>query len=66
MTAEGKITPVPGTEESFQKYLQLKPDGPFAASAKSMIESMGAKVETTFRNPNAPAPKKGAPAPKKK
>ena len=66
VTAEGKITPVPGTEESFQKYLQLKPDGPFAASAKSMIESMGAKVETTFRNPNAPAPKKGAPAPKKK
>jgi hypothetical protein len=24
-----------------------------------MIESMGAKVETTFTNPNAPAPKKG-------
>lgn len=59
VAADGKITPVPGTEDAFQKYLQLKPDGPFAASAKSMIESMGAKVETTFTNPNAPAPKKG-------
>ena len=59
MAADGKITPVPGTEEAFQKYMQLKPDGPFAASAKSMIESMGSKVETTFTNPSAPAPKKG-------
>lgn len=59
VAADGKITPVPGTEEAFQKYLALKPDGPFADSAKSMIESMGSKVETTFRNPNAPAPKKG-------
>ncbi len=59
VAADGKITPVPGTEEAFQKYISLKPDGPFADSAKSMIESMGSKVETTFRNPNAPAPKKG-------
>jgi tetratricopeptide (TPR) repeat protein len=59
VAADGKITPPPGTAEAFQKYLTLKPDGPFAASAKSMIESLGAKVETTFTNPNAPAPKKG-------
>ena len=33
----GKVTAVPGTIEAFQKYLDLKPDGPFADSAKGMI-----------------------------
>jgi hypothetical protein len=41
-----------------QKYLELKPDGPFAASAKELIAGLGGTVSTTFQNPNAPAGKK--------
>jgi tetratricopeptide (TPR) repeat protein len=50
-TADGKITPPPGTAEEFQKYLQLKPDGPFADSAKSMLATLGQAVETQFSKP---------------
>ena len=52
--ASGKVTAVPGTIEAFQKYLDLKPDGPFAESAKGMITMLGGTVSTTFLNPNAP------------
>jgi len=65
VTPDGKITPVPGTKESFQKYLELKPDGPFAQSAKDMLTSMDAQINTEYKNPSAPATKKG-PATKKK
>jgi len=51
--ADGKVTPVPGTIEAFQKYLQLKPDGPFAASAKSMLQTLGGSLDTSYQNPNA-------------
>ena len=56
--ADGKVTPVEGTAEAFQKYLQLAPNGQFADSAKGMLTSMDAKVDTAYKNPNAPAPKK--------
>ena len=62
--ADGKVTPPAGTMEAFQKYLQLKPDGPYAESAKGMLESMGTQISTEYKNPSAPA-KKG-PATKKK
>lgn len=48
-TPDGKVTPVAGTAEAFQKYLQLKPDGPFADSAKQMLATLGATVDTTFK-----------------
>jgi tetratricopeptide (TPR) repeat protein len=51
--ADGKITPVPGTREAFEKYLQLKPDGPFAQSAKAMIDSMSTTLDTSYQNPAA-------------
>ena len=53
--AAGKIIPAPGTLESLQKYLELKPDGPFAQSAKELIAGLGGSVNTTYVNPNAPA-----------
>jgi tetratricopeptide (TPR) repeat protein len=53
--ATGKIVAAPGTIEALQKYLELKPDGPFAPSAKELIAQLGASVSTTFTNPNAPA-----------
>ena len=51
--ATGKVTPVDGTVESFQKYLDLQPDGPFAESAKGMIQTIGGTVATTYQNPDA-------------
>jgi tetratricopeptide (TPR) repeat protein len=56
--ADGKVTPVEGTAEAFQKYLELAPTGQFADPAKAMLESINAKVDTAYKNPNAPAPKK--------
>jgi tetratricopeptide (TPR) repeat protein len=44
----GKITPPDGTADEFQKYLQLKPDGPFSQSAKEMLASLGETVQTQF------------------
>jgi hypothetical protein len=57
--ADGKVTPVPGTADAFQKYLQLKPDGSFADSAKSMLASLGSTIDTSYKNPAAVPPKKG-------
>jgi hypothetical protein len=45
---DGKFVAVPGTAESFQKYLELKPDGPMAQPAKDMLASIGASVETSY------------------
>jgi tetratricopeptide (TPR) repeat protein len=53
--ASGKIIAAPGTVEALQKYLELKPDGNFAPSAKELIAQLGGTVSTTFTNPNAPA-----------
>jgi tetratricopeptide (TPR) repeat protein len=44
----GKVVPAPGTVDAFNKYLQLAPDGPNAATAQQILESMGEKVQTTF------------------
>lgn len=52
-TADGKVIPPPGTKEAFQKYIDLKPDGPFADSAKGMISTLEGTVQTTFENPDA-------------
>jgi Tfp pilus assembly protein PilF len=57
-TAEGKIVPPPGTREAFEKYLAIEPNGPFAESAKGMIASMDATVETQYQNPTAKKSKK--------
>lgn len=47
--ASGKITPPEGTAEQFQKYLELKPDGPFAQSSKDMLAQLGQKVSTDYK-----------------
>jgi len=54
--ASGKIIAPPGTAEAFQKYLDLKPDGPYAQPSKDMMTSLGATVSTSFSTkPAAPA-----------
>ncbi len=47
--ASGKTTPAPGTNEAFQKYLELAPTGPNAENAKGMIATLGGKVETQIK-----------------
>jgi tetratricopeptide (TPR) repeat protein len=61
-TATGKVTPVPGTVEAFQKYLELAPTGQWAQASKDMLSSLGSTLETNFNDPNA----KKAPPKKKK
>jgi len=56
---DGKYSPAPGTVEAFQKYLELKPDGANAQTAKETITMLGSSVETSFGT------KKAAPAKKK-
>jgi tetratricopeptide (TPR) repeat protein len=53
MGADGKVTPVPGTVEAFQKYLELAPTGGYAESSKEMLATLGSTVDTKFQNPNA-------------
>ena len=55
---DGKFVAVPGTAEAFQKYLELKPDGPNADAAKQMLASIGASVQTTFGKGKASPSKK--------
>jgi tetratricopeptide (TPR) repeat protein len=52
----GKTVAPPGTAEAFQKYLDLAPNGPNADTAKAMMASMGATVQTNFKA--APAQQK--------
>ncbi|HYW43941.1 MAG TPA: carboxypeptidase regulatory-like domain-containing protein [Bryobacteraceae bacterium] len=56
--ADGKVTPVSGTVEAFQKYLQLAPGGPNAQAATDMLKTLGSSVETQFSNPNQGKKKK--------
>ncbi|MCU1257168.1 MAG: repeat-containing protein [Bryobacterales bacterium] len=54
----GKVTPVDGTAQAFQTYLQVQPNGPFAESAKGMLDTIGGTVSTTYKNPDAETPAK--------
>ncbi len=51
----GKVQPVPGTVEAFQKYLQLAPTGPNADAAKGLLDTMTGAVTTQIGS----APDKG-------
>lgn len=62
-TADGKVIPPPGMKEALDKYLQLKPDGPYAEGAKGLLAMLGASLETKYVNPDAAKSKS---APKKK
>lgn len=52
--ASGKVNPVPGTVEAFQKYLELAPSGQWAGPAKDMLASLGSSVDLKYSDPNAP------------
>jgi tetratricopeptide (TPR) repeat protein len=44
----GKMVAPDGTSEALNKYLELKPDGPYAQGAKDLLGSIGAAVQTSF------------------
>ena len=48
MDSNSKVIAPPGTAEAFQKYLELQPNGPHAADAKSMLALVGSTLETTY------------------
>ena len=58
IAADGKITPVDGTVEAFQKYLELAPNGQWAQPSKDMLTTLGSSISTSYQNPNAPKKKK--------
>ena len=51
MKEDGSIVPADGTVEAYEKYLELQPTGPNAASAQAMVQSLSGTLETTFENP---------------
>jgi tetratricopeptide (TPR) repeat protein len=50
-----RIVAPPGCLEAYQKYLQLAPDGPYAAEVKGIIAGFDQKIDTTYK---APTPSK--------
>lgn len=44
-----RIVAPPGTEEAYQKYLQLDPNGPMAADAKNILAQIGAKQAKSYK-----------------
>jgi tetratricopeptide (TPR) repeat protein len=59
MTNDGKVVGPPGMKEALEKYLALKPDGPFAPAAKDLLTTISGQISTTYENPNAPKAKPG-------
>jgi tetratricopeptide (TPR) repeat protein len=56
--ASGKVTAPPEVAAGLNKYLELAPEGPYAQTAKEMLASLGAKVETSFGKAGAGKKKK--------
>jgi len=44
-----RIVLPPGCAEAYQKYLELAPNGPYAADAKGILEQAGTKVNSSFK-----------------
>ena len=58
ISADGKVTPMPGTVEAFQKYLELEPNGPYAEASKGSLAALTTQVETQFSTKPAKKAKK--------
>jgi tetratricopeptide (TPR) repeat protein len=44
-----RIVLPPGCAEAYQKYLELAPDGPYAADAKGILDQAGQKVSSSYK-----------------
>lgn len=54
---DNKMVAPDGTAEAFQKYIELDPNGPMAQTAKDMLASIGATVETGYGTKKKPVKK---------
>jgi len=45
----GKIVAPPGCAEAYQKYLELDPNGQYAADVQGILQSMGETIHSTFK-----------------
>jgi len=59
LSPDGKMIAPPGMREALEKYLQLKPDGPYAESAKGLLQAIEGTVATKYENPDAKKNTKG-------
>ncbi|HWF04482.1 MAG TPA: carboxypeptidase regulatory-like domain-containing protein [Candidatus Angelobacter sp.] len=50
LDAQGHYIAPPGTTEALNKYLELAPDGPHAAEVKQIMDQLGAKIETNYKD----------------
>jgi tetratricopeptide (TPR) repeat protein len=48
LSSDNKMVPAPGTIETLGKYLELAPDGKYAQSAKDLLASLGASVQSSY------------------
>ncbi len=46
-----KIVAPPGCLEAYQKYLQLAPDGPYAAEVKGILAGFDQKIDNSYKAP---------------
>jgi tetratricopeptide (TPR) repeat protein len=53
-----KIVAPAGCLESYQKYLQLAPDGPYAAEVKGILAGFEQKIDTSYKAPSTSTSKK--------
>jgi tetratricopeptide (TPR) repeat protein len=44
-----RIVLPPGCAEAYQKYLELAPNGPYSADAKSILDSAGQKIQSSYK-----------------
>lgn len=45
---DGKMVAPPEAETNIKKYLELQPAGPYAESAKQLLETLGTSIQTTY------------------
>ena len=57
--ADGKVNAPPGMQEALEKYLSLQPNGQYAEASKSMLQMLGATIQTNYTNPSAPTKSTG-------
>ncbi len=46
---DNRMIAPPGTEEAFNKFLELQPEGDLAEAAKQMLASIGAEIQTSYK-----------------
>jgi tetratricopeptide (TPR) repeat protein len=54
---DGKVVAPDGMKDALEKYLQLEPMGQFAEAAKSLLQSIGATIQTDYSKKGAPKKK---------